>query len=216
MEYNLSKQIEELINSSKQRIPEEIQGIFDKAIKELDQSGTVTGIKAGDKAPDFTLENHLGDKVELYSVLKEGPVVLTFYRGAWCPYCNLQLKAYQNILPKIEALGAKLIAINPQRSDDSLSIIEKHQLSFPVLSDVELIVSTKYNIVYELPMYLQTAYKSLGLDLEKLNGDGSWRLPMAATFIIDQQGLICYSFIDADYKKRMEPVDIISILELLK
>ncbi|MDF1618748.1 peroxiredoxin-like family protein [Petrocella sp. FN5] len=216
MEYNLGNQIEALIKTSKKRLPEEIQAIFDKAIKELDQSVKIMGIKAGHMAPNFTLKNHLGDEVELQSVLEEGPVVLTFYRGAWCPYCNLQLKAYQNVLTKIEALGAKLIAISPQKPDDSLSIIEKHQLSFPVLSDMGLTVSKKYNIVYALPEYLQKAYKTLGLDLETLNGDGSWQLPFAATFIINQQGLICYAFIDADYKKRMEPIDIISILELLK
>lgn len=216
MEYNLAKEIEELMNKSKKKLSGEIQGVFDKGIKELEESISVMGIKSGEQAPNFTLKNHLGEKVELYSFLQEGPVVLTFYRGAWCPYCNLQLKAYQNILPEIEALGAKLIAVNPQRSDDSLSILEKQQLTFPVLSDLELSVATKYNIVYELPIYLQDAYKSLGLDLEKLNGDCSWRLPLTATFIIDQHGLICYSFINADYKERMEPIDIISILELLK
>lgn len=215
MAYNLGKQIEELISSSKKKLSEEIQDVFDKAINELDQSGKVMGIKAGDIAPNFTLENHLGDQVELYSILNEGPVVLTFYRGAWCPYCNLQLKAYQKILPEIEALGAKLIAISPQKSDDSLSFLEKNQLALNVLSDCGLSVSSKYNLVYELPEYLQNAYKSLGLDLEKLNGDGSWRLPLAATFIINRQGLICYSFIDVDYKKRMEPIDIISILGIV-
>ncbi|MDW7660955.1 MAG: redoxin domain-containing protein [Bacillota bacterium] len=216
MSLTLKEQLAAMMKKSEEKLPREIESVFKRAIEDMANSGSKYGLKAGDRAPDFKLKNQTGSEINLTSLLKKGPVILTFFRGAWCPYCNLQLTAYQDILPLIESAGASILAISPQSSDDSLSYSEKKNLGFDILGDTEFEVARLYNVLYELPDYLQDVYKTIGINLQDSNADKSWRLPLTATYIIDKMGMVCYAFVDVDYKKRMEPQNIISILELIK
>jgi peroxiredoxin len=213
---SLKEEIQKLKDINKARTPNEIEQIFSRAITELQETGKVKGIKAGGKAPNFTLKDTLGNDIELYEKLKKGPVVLTFYRGGWCPYCNLQLRAYEDIFPQIHAEGADLIAISLQKQDLSISLAEKNNLTFKLLTDIEGEASEKYNILFEVPTYLREVYEQMGVNLSEYNMGEKWSLPLAATFIIDKNALIRYSFVNVDYTERMEPIDILSILSIIK
>ncbi|MBK5241357.1 peroxiredoxin-like family protein [Clostridium sp.] len=213
---SLKEEIKKLKDIAKEKTPDEIKQIFSRAIKELQETGKVKGIKAGGRAPNFTLKDTLGNDIELYEKLKNGPVVLTFYRGVWCPYCNLQLRAYEDIFPQIQAEGAELIAISPQKQEKSISVAEKNNLTFKLLTDIDGETSEKYNILFEVPTYLREVYEAMGINLSEYNMGEKWSLPLAATFIIDKNALIRYSFVNLDYTERMEPIDILSILSIIK
>ncbi len=176
-----------------------------------------TAATVGDVAPDFTLTDSKGSAVTLSDELKKGPVVLTWYRGGWCPYCNLQLAAYQQILPRIEELGARLIAISPELPDKSLTTVEKNQLRFSVLSDLNLEVAEAYGLVFELTPEVEKHYAGF-FSMKEYNGEkaSTRELPLAATYVIDPNGKIVWSFLDADYTKRAEPRDIINALDGIK
>ncbi len=179
-----------------------ISGVLDKALK------------VGDKAVDFTLKNQKGEKVTLYQELKKGPVVLIWYRGGWCPYCNLTLRALQEELPNFKREGASLIALTPEVPDKSLTTTEKNDLEFTVLSDLGNKVGKKYGLIYKLTKDVAELYQKK-FDLYAYNGDKSDELPLAATYIVDTDGIIKYAFLDADYKKRAEPSEIVKFLKTL-
>lgn len=201
---------------AKSKVPVEIRAIFQKNIAALVQSGIAESAKKrGNKAPDFALPNAKGTITRLSDLLSQGPVALTFYRGEWCPYCNLTLHAYQKYLPEMKQLGATLVAISPQTPDHSLSTAEKWQLEFEVLSDVGNQVAREYGLAFRLSEEVRTIYKSLGNDLEAYNGDTSWELPMSGTFVIAQDGTIQLAFVDADYTHRLEPAVILDTLHTL-
>ncbi|SDP26222.1 Peroxiredoxin [Paenibacillus sp. yr247] len=196
--------------------PAEVQSEIFRHIQEQQQSGIIFGLKEGDKAPNFTLANPLGEPVNLYDELAKGPVVLTFYRGSWCPFCNIQLRAYQQLLPEIEKLGGQLIAVTPQSPDNSLSHKEKEELTFQVLSDSNGRVVDSYKILYEVPDYLQDVFKNkFGLDLTEFNKTDRWILPVPATFIIDKEGIVRRAHVNPDFMKRMESQEIIDQLQKL-
>ncbi|WP_339323314.1 peroxiredoxin-like family protein [Paenibacillus sp. FSL W8-0194] len=195
------------------KAPEEVQVQVFRHIKEQQESGIVFGLKEGDEAPNFTLANPLGEQVNLYDELAKGPVVLTFYRGSWCPFCNIQLRAYQQLLPDIKKLGGQLIAVSLQSPDNSLSHKEKEELTFQVLSDLNGRVADSYRILYELPDYLQNTYTKFGMDLTEFNQTDRWILPLTATFIIDKKGVIRRTHVDPDFMTRMEPREIIDQLK---
>jgi peroxiredoxin len=198
------------------KVPAEAQAEIFRHIREQQQSNIAFGLKEGDKAPNFTLANPLGEHVTLYDELAKGPVVLIFYRGSWCPFCNIQLRAYQRFLPEIRKYGGRLIAVSPQSPDHSLSQKEKEELTFQVLSDPNGRVAGKYNILFELPDYLQNTYKNtLKRDLAEFNNTDRWVLPVPATYIIDKEGIIRFAHVDPDFMKRMEPQDIIDQLKKL-
>jgi peroxiredoxin len=142
-------------------------------------------------------------------------VVLTFYRGGWCPYCNLQLRAYQRVLPEIRAAGATLVAIAPERPDDTLSTAEKNALEFEVLSDAAGEVGAAYRIYFELSAELQALYAAGGNDLAKRNADGQWHLPIPATYVIAPDGRVAAAFVDVEYRNRAEPSDILAALHAI-
>jgi len=174
------------------------------------------GLQVGDKAPDFSLENPHGKVIKLSTQLKKGPVVLVFYRGAWCPYCNLQLHTLKDILPNIKQYDASLIAVTPQTPDKSLGQIEKDGYPFEILSDLDDRVIKSYNLYWEVSAELDAAYKhSFGLDVAEYNGQGRRGLPVPGTFVIDSTGIVRAAYADTDYKKRMEPSDIIAALQQL-
>ncbi|MEO0934317.1 MAG: peroxiredoxin-like family protein, partial [Cyanobacteria bacterium J06641_2] len=172
-------------------------------------------LKTGDKAIDFTLPNAMGEAVNLKQLLTKGAVVISFYRGGWCPYCNLELRAYQQLLPEIKKMGASLIAVSPQTPDASLSTSEKNDLEFDVLSDVGLNMAENYGIVFEFSDQLKALYQKWGIDLAKTNGINDWKLPVPGTFVIDQDGRVALAYINADYTKRLEPKEAVAVLEKL-
>ena len=165
-------------------------------------------------APDFILNNALGKAISLNEVLKQGPVVLTWYRGGWCPYCNLTLRALQQALPEIKAQGATLLTLTPEVPDESLSTAEKNELEFEVLSDVHNKVGKSYGVVFKIEENVAQAYQN-GFNLHSYNGDDSDELPMAATYIIGTNGIIKWAFLDTDYRNRAEPSDIVNELKKL-
>lgn len=172
-------------------------------------------LQVGDRAPEFVLPNAVSKTIRLTEQLAQGPVILTFYRGGWCPYCNLELRAYQQVLPQIKELGASLIAISPQTPDASLSTAEKNNLAFEVLSDVGSEVAHAYRIAFELPDELKALYTELGHALPDSNGTNDWKLPVPATFVIDQNQRIALAHIDVDYRNRLEPIEAVAAVERL-
>lgn len=171
-------------------------------------------LKLGDKVPGFTLPNAFGKPVSLSELLR--PAVLIFYRGAWCPYCNIQLRAYQRALSDISAAGASVLAISPQLPDGSLSTKEMNQLSFDVLSDVGNHVARAFGRVYVLTQDLRTVLKSNGKDLSVINGDGNWELPLAATYVITRDKRIVHAAIEADHRQRLDPDVAVAALRSLQ
>jgi len=169
-------------------------------------------LRIDDEAPDFVLQNTDGQQISLYDQLNQGAVILCFYLGSWCPYCNLELRAYQGLLPKIKALGASVLAISPQTLDASRKTAIKNALSFDILSDAGCQVARDYGIVFEIPDPLKLLYTELGHALPNYNGTEDWLLPVPATFIIDRRHHIALAHIDVDYTKRYEPADAIAIL----
>jgi peroxiredoxin len=173
-------------------------------------------LREGDRAPNFRLPNAQGGSVELNALLRQGPVVLTFYRGQWCPYCNLELRAYQKLLPQLQALGASLIAVSPQTPDNSLSTAEKNELAYPVLSDAGLHVARTYGVAFDLPSELVELYqRQWNNDLVKWNGEGGWSLPIPATYVIGQDARIALAYVDPDYRDRLEPEAVLARLRTL-
>src|SRR5271170_4118163 len=197
-----------------QRVPAERQAIMERHIAGL-RNGAIarTTLKVGDSAPAIVLENAKGVIVDVATLLKKGPVIVTFYRGGWCPYCNLELKAYQEILPQIVAAGASLVAISPEKPDDTVSTAEKNALTFEVLSDVGQKVGRAFGLVYEFTDELKSAYHGFNLDIPLRNGTpGEWALPVSATYVIDRDGSIIYAYTDVDYRDRADPRDVLKVL----
>ena len=195
--------------------PPELVTAIDAMVDDLRRGGTVPGLEVGERAPSFTLPAAVGGEVALDDRLADGPVVLTFYRGAWCPICNLELRALQRHLPELEARGARLIAVNPQRPDDSLSFAERLGLGFDVLADLDQEVAAAYRLRFRLSDELVERYTTLGLALPDQNADGTWNLPVPATFVLDGDGIVRARHVDPDYRQRMEPAAILAALDTL-
>jgi len=173
------------------------------------------GLQIGSFAPHFTLKNAFGTKVTLSEELTNGPVVLVFYRGSWCPYCNLHLRVLQKNLPQFEKYGARLITITPQQPDKSAQQLKKDGYLFEVLSDLDNSVMQNYNLYFELPKELIDVYKKAEVDIENHNGKGRVGLPVPGSFVIDTSGIIRAMHVDTNYTKRMEPTDIFAALEAI-
>jgi peroxiredoxin len=178
---------------------------YEKGIAELRAAGLErNALKRGDLAPEFTLPDATGKPVSLAARLRDGPVVLKFYRGGWCPYCNLELRAWQRALPELHALGAQLVAVSPETPDNSLSTQEKNALTFTVLTDAGNEAAGAYRLAFRLSPELQALYKSRGRDLAEWNG-GDWTLPVPGTFVIGGDRRLALAHVDADYRTRLEP-----------
>jgi peroxiredoxin len=197
-------------------IPEVIADRIAKGIAEIKASGVAPGLTVGDQAPDFTLSDALGKSVTLSALLVDGPVVLTFYRGEWCPYCNVQVRHLEQALPNFREYGASLVAVSPQSPDHALSLTEKYELKFPVLSDVDQEVARAYRVKFTLSGDLEDLQVNVfHNDPSNQNADGTRSLPVPATFVIDRHGVIQAAFVDADWRVRVDPEDVAAALENL-
>lgn len=196
--------------------PPEVPKIMERATAELTASGQAgRALKAGDRAPSFTLKDPDGQPVSSAELLAQGPLVLSFYRGVWCPYCNMELQALEAALPSFRALGATLLAISPQAASNSRKSQRTNELSFPILSDTHNDVAAAFGIRFTLPDYLIEVYKGLKNDLPAFNGDDSWTLPMPARYVIAQDGTIVYAEVNPDYTQRPEPEAMLPALRQL-
>src|SRR5262245_48925546 len=171
-------------------------------------------VGVGDRAPLFRLPDARGGEVALAELLEDGPVVLVFYRGAWCPYCNLQLAAFQNALADIRATGATLVAISPQTPDQSLTLAEQKQLEFAVLSDAGNAVASKYGLVFTQSEAVTSTSRRLGIELADVNGDDSNTLPAASTFVIGEDGVVRFASISGDFRWRVGSEEVLTALRL--
>lgn len=189
-------------------VPPAVIGTMHRATAELIASGAADrALKAGDRAPAFTLNDPDGKPVASTDLLARGPLVVSFYRGVWCPYCNMELQALQAALPEFQAVGASLVAISPQMAANSRKSLRQNELAFPILSDPHNDVAAAFGLRFALPDYLVELYKSLKNDLPAFNGDPSWTLPMPGRFVIAPDGTIVYAEVNPDYTKRPEPED---------
>lgn len=196
------------------KIPPEIGAAMARADSELAASGIAArALCAGAPAPDFTLTGAHGEIVTLSKLLRLGPVVVSFYRGGWCPYCNLELRALQAALPQITARGAALVAISPELPDESLSTAERNALAFPVLSDTGSRVARDWGIAFDLAEELRPIYTRFGHALPDRNGAADWVLPVPATFVIAENGIVRLAFVDTDYRNRLEPEAVLGALD---
>ncbi len=182
-------------------------------VERLRRNGTVPGIAVGEHAPTFCLPDAHGTPVALDDRLSEGPVVLSFYRGAWCPICNTELAALQEALPDIRARGARLIAVSPQAPDRSQELVQRLGLAYDVLSDLDQSVIRDYRLQFTLDEDLRPIYRGFNMALDEHNADGTWNLPVPATFVIDQNRVVRARHVDPNYRERMHVEDIVSALD---
>lgn len=210
---DLQQRIDEYDADKARRVPAEILATMAAATRELEGRGIVDrSLKTGDRVPDFELPNHHGEMRRLYDLLRDGVVVLNFYRGGWCPYCNLELNALQHALPAIRAAGATLVAISPELPDRARDTRARHSLAFDVLSDVGNHVVEAFGLAFDLPESLRPIYAGLGIDIPAFNGDASFTLPAPASYVVDSDGIIRFHFVNVDYTRRLEPDDLLRVL----
>lgn len=192
---------------------DEKKKIYAEGISDIIEKGVLKKAKQRkDIAPNFELTNAVGESKSLAEFLKNGPVILTWYRGGWCPYCNITLNYLQKHLKEFKSLGATLVALTPEIPDKSLSTKEKNKLEFEVLSDIDNKVAKEYGIVFKLTPEVAKSYQA-AFNLHEYNKSESNELPLAATFVIDKNGIIRYAFVKADYRERAEPRDILDVLK---
>lgn len=210
---SLHSQLDALKAQLAQMLPPEAFAAIGDDTAALVRSQIMAGaLNEGAQAPDFALPDTLGATVRLAELLARGPVALVFYRGEWCPYCNLTLRAYQAVLPQIKQLGATLVAISPQTPDNSLTTVEKKGLTFPVLSDAGNRVARQYGLVFAIGEAARPTYAAIGADLPAFNGDASWELPMPGVFIVARDGTVGLAAVEADFTRRPEPDAILGAL----
>lgn len=212
-ESTLKAQLDAKRANFEEKAPQHKIDVYNAGIEAVAQSGVLEGaINVGDTAPDFNLKNAVGNQVQLSDLLSKGPVVLTWYRGGWCPYCNLTLHALQEKLPDFKAAGASLVALTPELPDKSMSTSEKLELEFEVLSDIDNQVARQFGVVYKLTDEVGEMYEN-GFGLSNYNGNDERELPLAATYIINADGVVKYAFLDAEYRNRAEPSDVLEVLK---
>lgn len=214
---SLSEQLAAYKAGFVQRAAPERVAMMEAATADLRATGIESqALQVGAQVPDLTMPDALSQPVSLSSHWQRGPLVLIFYRGGWCPYCNLELRAWQQHLAELKQLGGQLVAVSPQTSDNSLSTAEKNELAFPVLSDSTLEAAAAFGVAFEMPPELIELYSRGGNDLPVLNGNGRWVLPVPATYVIDRNGRVVFAHVEADYRERAEPRDVLAAVADLK
>jgi peroxiredoxin len=215
MTETLSGQLAEYRTDWRARVPAERQAVMDGHVAHLAASGIAASAKqVGDRAPAIRLRDQHGKDFDIAALLAKGPVVVTFYRGGWCPFCNLELKAYQAALPRIAAAGASLVAISPEKPDDAVTTAEKNALTFPVLSDIGQHAGRAFGVVYAFTDEVRAVYDGFKLDIPSKNGSpDDWSLPLSATYVIDRDGVILFADTRVDYRERTDPLEVLRVLE---
>ncbi|GAA73657.1 MAG: AhpC/TSA family protein [Colwellia sp.] len=211
---SLKAQIDAFNVQKEANLPADVLALMNTTNEELiAQHIRNNALQVGDKIENFILPNHLGKNIELADLLDKGPVVVSFYRGAWCPYCNLELKALNDFLPQFKTKSAQLVAISPQLPDQTLTTAQKNELEFDVLSDVGNKVAQQFGLLFTLDKRIQELYTGFGIDFEHTYGDKTYQLPLPATYVINQEGVITYAFLNEDYTLRAEPSDVMAALD---
>jgi len=213
---NLAQELEKRKEESRATAEVHVVRALDAEIDDLSRAGIGDrALKVGDTAPDFELSTPSGKRVRLSDRLRSGPAIISFYRGGWCQYCNLELTALANARSQFEDLGGYMMAISPQRPEQTAKMAEKQGLTYDLLSDPGNTVAHKFGIVFHLHDEMQSIYDEFGLDLPVWNDDDSFDLPVPATYVIDTQSVIRMAFVDPDYTRRLDPTEIIRILRSL-
>jgi peroxiredoxin len=211
---SLREQLDEQWRRTRERSPD-IRKAYEALVSDLERSGLIgQALKAGDAMPAFELPNVEGRLITSAELLEHGPLVLSFFRGGWCPYCRLELKALQESLPEIERRGAALTAITPDTGAALGATKRTNQLGYQVLSDVDNGVGLTFGLIFRVPPAVRELYLRLGIDLGARHGNatGEWLLPVPATYIVDRDGIIRHAELDPDFKRRMEPSEIVRVL----
>jgi peroxiredoxin len=199
------------------QVPAEVMSRLNAEIEATVRSNAgAQAVRASTAAPDFTLTDSHGNTVSLANLLRTGPVVVAFYRGDWCPYCDLQLKAYQEVLPRIRAAGASLVAISPQTAKYCQITADKRNLDFPLLSDTGNEVARRFGLVFKVSDGMLALLRGFGIELGNYNGESSAELPVPGAFVIARDGRIDFEYVNPDYRERLEPAAILRRLEQLK
>lgn len=189
---------------------------YERGIDELRADGLAgRALAVGDIMPEFALPNADGATVRSGDLLGNGPLIVTFYRGGWCPYCNLELRTYQAQLDRLRAAGASVVAISPELPDRTRDTAGRNEVAFDVLSDTGNTVARSFGLVFRLSDELVEIYRRNGNDLERHNGDGSWELPIPGTFVVDRDGRIALADVDPDYTRRLDPEEVVRAVEEL-
>jgi peroxiredoxin len=217
MPVSIREQTEQVKAAAAERLPVEVVAVFDASIQNLLDAGVPSNVVlVGDQLAPFTLSDATGSSISLDDLTQSGPAVIVFYRGGWCPYCNVALRTYQReLLPELRTLGARLVAISPQTPDQSLSTVEKAELDFTVLSDPGNRVAKSVGIVFQQADDVLRAQRELGLDLAAVNAEGSTELPRPTVLIVDQDRVVRFVDVQPDYTARTEVVDILAALAKL-
>jgi peroxiredoxin len=213
----IQEQADQVRAASTGRLPAEVLEAFDRDRERMIGRGTpADAVAAGDVLQDFILPDATGSDVSLSELLASGPAVLVFYRGGWCPYCNLALHQYQTqLVPQLVQYGATMVAISPQKPDESLSTAERHALEFPVLSDAGARLARQLGISFQPAEDVQEAQRALGLDIRDGNVDGASELPMPTVLVVDRDRIVRFADVHPDYTSRTEVPTIISALDEL-
>jgi peroxiredoxin len=213
---SLRQMIEELQAQSAANIPPDVLQKMARATRDLIGSGVADqALQPGERAPEFVLPNTRGEDIALATLLEQGPAVINFYRGAWCPYCNLELKALNDALPAMQGLGASLVSISPNLVEKSAAYAAANPFGFDLLCDLDNRVAKRYRLVFTLADELQSIYAGFGLDLSSFDGNTRFELPLPATYVVRPDGIVTAGFVHADYTRRMEPAAIIASLSEL-
>jgi peroxiredoxin len=209
----LGARLAEIRQNVESLLPPDRMAPVERAIADLDGAGfTERMLPVGATAPEFELPDQAGKLVRSAELLERGPVIIVFYRGRWCPYCVTTLETWNEWLPQVKTVGASLVAISPQKPQHTFFTADQHRLGFPVLSDAENGVARKFGLVYRLPDYLEQHYRRIFINLPNSNGDQRWELPLAATYVIGQDGCVRYAHAAADFRLRAEPTEIVTSL----
>ena len=213
----LDERLRALRTKESAQTPAELKSVLSVELKALISSGQAgRALKVGTRAPDFVLPDTAGNAISSVELLKKGPLVVTFYRGLWCPFCNADLQALEAAADRIRGYGASLVAISPQTPDNSRKTQQEITLSFPILSDKNCEFADKFGIRWMPSQALQGVYRNFGTDVGAFNGEGSWALPMPSRYVIATDGEIVYAKINPNYTHRPEPSDVCPVLEKLK
>lgn len=198
-------------------IPEAVVTELTDGIEEQIASGAAQrSLKAGQAAPSFALKDADGTRYSSIELLRCGPLVVTFYRGVWCPYCNMELTALEAARPAIETRGASIVAVSMQNAANSRKSTRENALGFPILIDAGGVVAAQFGLRYDVSPNVLSLYKRLGNDLGVINGEDSGSLPMPGTYVIGQDGIVAYAEVNPDYTKRPDPTDLLPILDLMR